>query len=101
MEQGAVSDHELNAFLRNVSIGNNSEVARREQQQFHEMTMYQWVDSSSSRLLKRNSAQVTQDKLLEYSKEALANLIEAEKEELMDELTPSHSRVLFQNVYSS
>ena len=101
MEQGAISDHELNAFLQNVSIGNNSEVARREQQQFHEMTMYQWVDASSSRLLKRNSAQVTQDKLLEYSKEALANLIVAEKEELMDELTPSHSRVLFQNVYSS
>ena len=108
MEQGAVSDHELNAFLRNVSIGNNSEVARREQQQFHEMTMYQWVDASSSRLLKRNSAQVTQDKLLEYSKEALAIafkltdlFIEAEKEELMDELIPSHSRVLFQNMYSS
>ena len=75
------------------------------------MTMYQWVDASSSRLLKRNSAQVTQDKLLELeytSKEALAIafkltdlFIEAEKEELMDELIPSHSRVLFQNMYSS
>ena len=51
-----ISDHELNAFLQNVSIVNNCDVARREQQQFHEMTMYQyqWVDASSSRLLKLN-----------------------------------------------
>ena len=88
VERNAVSDHELNSFLRNVSIGNNSDVARREQQQLHELPMYQWVALSSSRLLKRNSAQVTQEELLEYSKEALSIafkltdlLIDAEKEE--------------------